>query len=424
MKHYQHGDTVEVIVTAELETVQNTYTIVFERRKSNITTLRNIVLLDEDGKQLPYDQFAFQSKQYEYTVIMPYDASKTEDIVPEMTVEKSDTLQTVQITQQRVSKNEIQVTVHVIAPNGEDEGEYVLLFRFMRSDDALLTMINVALNDSTVTPLKNFKSTTYNYTYVHPYGTDSAAFINAANVKDVISYVKSDSLATDTLFIEENGTIRIVVTAQDEKTQNTYSIQQVIGKDTVNLIKMIYLDDEEYADFNPEENFYVYMLRNGAGSCPTIKAIPMSENAEISITEMPVNDTTVIYCTAQDGSERVYRILFLESQVNDGLAATEKDVFLRRVAGAYQLFVATIRKDVTFVLYDQDGHMLYYQMIPDAEPNAVNVVQDAFQKDVLLGVDVDPNSGLLIDIVPGQVYFYSFIKNGKKKITSGKIMAL
>lgn len=424
VKHYQHGDTVEVIVTAELETVQNTYTIVFERRKSNITTLRNIVLLDEDGKQLPYDRFAFQSKQYDYTVIMPYDASKTEDIVPEMTVEKSDTLQTVQITQQRVSKNEIQVTVHVIAPNGEDEGEYVLLFRFMRSDDALLTMINVALNDSTVTPLKNFKSTTYNYTYVHPYGTDSAAFINAANVKDVISYVKSDSLATDTLFIEENGTIRIVVTAQDEKTQNTYSIQQVIGKDTVNLIKMIYLDDEEYADFKPEENFYVYMLRNGAGSCPTIKAIPMSENAEISITEMPVNDTTVIYCTAQDGSDRVYRILFLESQVNDGLAATEKDVFLRRVAGAYQLFVATIRKDVTFVLYDQDGHMLYYQMIPDAEPNAVNVVQDAFQKDVLLGVDVDPNSGLLIDIVPGQVYFYSFIKNGKKKITSGKIMAL
>ena len=65
-----------------------------------------------------------------------------------------------------------------------------------------------------------------------------------------------------------------------------------------------------------------------------------------------------------------------------------------------------------------------HKIVPDAEPNAINVAQDAFNNDVLLGVDVDPNSGLLIDIVPGQVYFYSFIKNGKKKITSGKIMAL
>ena len=62
VKHNQHGDTVEIIVTAELETIQNTYTLVFERRKSDITTLRNIILLDEKGKQLPYDRFAFQSK--------------------------------------------------------------------------------------------------------------------------------------------------------------------------------------------------------------------------------------------------------------------------------------------------------------------------------------------------------------------------
>ena len=424
VKHNQHGDTVEVMVTAELESVQNTYTLVFERRKSNITTLRNIVLLDENGKQLPYDQFAFQSKQYDYTVVMPYDAKATEDIVPEMTIEKADTLQTVQITQKAVSKNEIEVTVHVIAPNGEDEGEYILLFRFMRNDDALLTMINVALNDSTVTPLKNFKSTTYNYTYVHPYGTDSAEFINATNVKQVISYVKSDSLATDSLYIEANGTIRIIVTAQDEKTQNTYSIQQIIGKDTVNLIKMIYLDDVEYEEFRPEENFYVYMLRNGSGSCPTIKAVPMSENAEISITEMPVNDTTVIFCTAQDGSDRIYRILFLESTVNDGISASEKDVFIRRVPGSYQLFVATIRKDVTFIMYDQNGHLIYKQAVPDADPNAISVAQDVFEKDVLLGVDIDPSTGVLVDIIPGQIYFYSFVKGGAKIITSGKIMAL
>ena len=425
VKHRQSGDTVEVIVTAELDTIQNIYTIVFERRKSNITTLRNIILMDKEQKQLPYDRFAFQSKEYEYTIVMPYDPQATEDVLPSMTIEKADSLQTVQISQQQVSKNEIQVIVHVIAPNGEDEGEYLLLFRFMRNDDALLTGINIALTDSTSTPIKGFKSTTYNYTYVHPYGSDSSQFISAANVKSMISYVKSDPLATDTMYVEENGTIRIVVTAQDEKTQNTYSILQTIGKDTVNLIKMIYLDDVEYADFTPEQTFYVYKLRNGSGSCPTIKAIPMSENAEISITEMPVNDTTVIYCTAQDGSDRIYKIFFEESSVNDGLSASENDVFIRRVPGAYQLFVATIRKDVTFVLYDQYGHMVYYQQIPDAEPNAINVAQDGFEKDVLLNVDVAPEAGVLIDIIPGQIYFYSFVKGTSAKIIkSGKIMAL
>lgn len=425
VKHRQSGDTVEVIVTAELDTIQNIYTIVFERRKSNITTLRNIILMDKEQKQLPYDRFAFQSKEYEYTIVMPYDPQATEDVLPSMTIEKADSLQTVQISQQQVSKNEIQVIVHVIAPNGEDEGEYLLLFRFMRNDDALLTGINIALTDSTSTPIKGFKSTTYNYTYVHPYGSDSSQFISAANVKSMISYVKSDPLATDTMYVEENGTIRIVVTAQDEKTQNTYSILQTIGKDTVNLIKMIYLDDVEYADFKPEQTFYVFKLRNGSGSCPTIKAIPMSENAEISITEMPVNDTTVIYCTAQDGSDRIYKIFFEESSVNDGLSASENDVFIRRVPGAYQLFVATIRKDVTFVLYDQYGHMVYYQQIPDAEPNAINVAQDGFDKDVLLNVDVAPEAGVLIDIIPGQIYFYSFVKGTSAKIIkSGKIMAL
>jgi hypothetical protein len=425
VKHRQSGDTVEVIVTAELDTIQNTYTLVFERRKSNITTLRNIVLLDKEQKQLPYDRFAFQSVLYEYTIVMPYDPEAKEFELPSMTIEKADTLQTVQIAQKQVSKTEIQVTVRVIAPNGEDEAEYQLMFQFMRNDDALLTGISIALTDSTSTPLKGFKSTTYNYTYVHPYGSDSSQFINATNVHQVISYVKSDTTATDSMFVEANGTIRIVVTAQDEKTQNTYSILQTIGKDTVNLLKMIYLDDEEYAAFKPEETFYVYKLRNGSGSCPAIKAVPMSENAEVSITEMPVNDTTVIYCTAQDGTDRVYKIYFEESKVNDGMSATEKDVFLRRVPGSNQLFVATIRKDVTFVMYDQYGHMVYYQAIPDAEPNAIHVAQDALERDVLLGVDVDPNAGVLVDIIPGQIYFYSFVKGASAKIiTSGKIIAL
>ena len=428
VKHNQHGDTVEIIVTAELETVQNVYTLVFERRKSDITTLRNIILLDAKGKQLPYDLFAFQSKLYDYTIEMPYVPGDTTYALPDITVEKADSLQTVVIETETLKKTEKIVTVRVIAPNGEDEAEYKLFFDFLRNDDAFLTEIKTAVNDSTFALIKGFKSTNYSYIYEHPYGSDSSQFISSANVKEKIAYVKSDPLATDSIYVEANGTIRIVVTAQDEKTQSMYSIQQKIGKDTVDFIKMIYLDGVELAGFRPDSMNYVYKLRNGSGSCPEITAVAMSGNAEVSITQKSVNETSFVICQSDRDKNtenyRTYRIYFEESTVNDGLTATERDVFIRRVAGACQLFVATIRKDVTFILYDQTGHMVNKVMIPDAEPNAIKVEQDGFDQDVLLNVDVDPNAGVLVDINPNQIYFYSFVKGRGKLIKSGKIIAL
>ena len=428
VKHNQHGDTVEIIVTAELETVQNVYTLVFERRKSDVTMLRNIILLDAKGKQLPYDLFAFQSKLYDYTIEMPYVPGDTTYALPDITVEKADSLQTVVIETETLKKTEKIVTVRVIAPNGEDEAEYKLFFDFLRNDDAFLTEIKTAINDSTFALIKGFKSNTYSYIYEHPYGSDSSQFISSANVKEKIAYVKSDPLATDSIYVEANGTIRIVVTAQDEKTQSMYSIQQKIGKDTVDFIKMIYLDGEELAGFRPDSMNYVYKLRNGSGSCPEITAVAMSGNAEVSITQKSVNETSFVICQSDRDKNtenyRTYRIYFEESTVNDGLTATERDVFIRRVAGACQLFVATIRKDVTFILYDQTGHMVNKVMIPDAEPNAIKVEQDGFDQDVLLNVDVDPNAGVLVDINPNQIYFYSFVKGRGKLIKSGKIIAL
>ena len=428
VKHNQHGDTVEIIVTAELETVQNVYTLVFERRKSDVTMLRNIILLDAKGKQLAYDLFAFQSKLYDYTIEMPYVPGDTTYALPDITVEKADSLQTVVIETETLKKTEKIVTVRVIAPNGEDEAEYKLFFDFLRNDDAFLTEIKMAVNDSTFALIKGFKSNTYSYIYEHPYGSDSSQFISSANVKEKIAYVKSDPLAADSIYVEANGTIRIVVTAQDEKTQSMYSIQQKIGKDTVDFIKMIYLDGEELAGFRPDSMNYVYKLRNGSGSCPEITAVAMSGNAEVSITQKSVNETSFVICQSDRDKNtenyRTYRIYFEESTVNDGLTATERDVFIRRVAGACQLFVATIRKDVTFILYDQTGRMVNKVMILDAEPNAIKVEQDGFDQDVLLNVDVDPNAGVLVDINPNQIYFYSFVKGRGKIITSGKIIAL
>ena len=82
---------------------------------------------------------------------------------------------------------------------------------------------------------------------------------------------------------------------------------------------------------------------------------------------------------------------------------------------------------MTFVLYDQYGHLLYYSVVPDADPNDVIVGKTMDQAgkeiDVLLNV-TDPNSGLIIDIIPNQIYFYSFVEAGAKIIKSGKLIAV
>jgi hypothetical protein len=130
---------------------------------------------------------------------------------------------------------------------------------------------------------------------------------------------------------------------------------------------------------------------------------------------------------AQDGTERIYRIFFQESSINDALKPTANDVFISRRGN--QLFVASIRKDVTFIMYDQTGRRIYYGIVPDADPQAVDYyrrIDDSVETEKSRAIlnYVDPNAfdaGLFIDVDPGQIYFYNFVESGRKKIKSGKI---
>lgn len=417
VKQYQQGDTVSIDVWAEDRTY-NTYTIVFERIKSTISTLSNIIITDAEGKQFPYELFYFSPEEYEYNIILPYDPNMTDLVLPEMNIIKSDPFQTVEVTQTQLTEVDIEVSIRVIAPNGEDESEYKLTFTFTLNNDASLQGFTLAGSDEVLLFDEN-----NNYTIKLAYGSDSTSFYTSEEV----GVIKNDPMATDSIYMED-GVIMIVVTARDGKSQSTYTITQRISLDTVNTLKMIYIDGIELRGFDPEITDYVYLLKNGSTACPEVTAVSTHSTATVDITPMPVNDTTLIICTPQDSTDinlrKVYRIYFKESTVNDALEPTANDVFIKRVAGAPQLFVATIRKDVTFVLFDQNGHMLFFEEVPDAEPNSVQVDKYAEQTDILLNVDVDPNSGLLVDIIPGQIYFYSFVEAGKKTITSGKIMTL
>ena len=425
------GDVVKVIVTAE-DGTQMTYVLTFERVKSDIATLDNIIIT-EKGKQLPYDLFFFESDIAEYTIVMPYDPARTSYDVPEIKCILVDTLQHIEMTENVLSEVKKEVLITVLSPNEENETVYKLTFVFTRNNDASLTSVKVG------TQTLFFSDIKYSETLVLPFGTEEMY-----TTEDVTEIVTGDPLATNEVTMSEEGTITIHVIAQDETTDRTYTIYQEFGKDTCNTLHMIYLDELELEGFLPElDTVYVYKLKNGAG-IPNITVLKTSENVTIETNSEELEDGTYailhknqpgdtvrIECVSLSGEKRVYRIYFEVSGINYGRPhPSENDVFLRRV-GKAQLFVATINSDVTFILFDQAGRQLLATKVPMADPNDIDVAKNAFKdseedggqgKDVLLDV-IDLSCGMLIDIKPGQIYFYGFLST-RGYFKSGKIIAM
>jgi len=404
---YGH-DTVRIHVTAE-NGEQMMYTIAFQRKKSDVTLLRDIVLTDAEGEQLSTGLFAFRPEIPDYNIVLPYDPTGA-DILPTITYDVYDTLQTVTRQDHDLPNGDVMVAIHVLAPNEEDEAEYNLTFHFTRNNDARVN--NILINGATIS---GFDSETTEYEYRLPYGSDESAFITF----DQVSYILSDALARDTCYMDDDKTIFIRIVAQDGTTERTYIIRQYVGLDDDCSLATIELDGVEIEDFDSDITFYTYQLWDGQNP-PMVTAEARSENADVSIRAVSAGDTCTILCTAMDGSEKRYYIHFEIAAINTDTTATAGSVLMKRVPGEPKLFVATIRKDVTFYLFHQDGHLMFSAPVPVADPNDVDVYIDLNGEEVLNNVTA---SGLEVDINLGQIYFYAF-RSSEKVIQSGKIIGL
>ena len=407
------NDQVRVVVVAEDGVTSNTYTLSFVHLKSAETKLKEILLTNVEGILLSSGEFPYRPDYYEYTVNLPYDGKLTaEEQLPTMEFVKYDAEQTIETVNHELPNGDIQADVTVTAPNGEDQAIYSIIFHWLKPDDA--DLVAIILNGDT---LAGFHPGITEYTFAHPFGSTEDDFFTP----DQIAYVLSDSLATATISIREDGTVFISVVAQSGY-ENPYIVRQIIAKDGDNTLKTIELDGVEIREFDPEVTFYTYYLREGFNP-PFIEAEANSANADVNIGIAAAGDTCEITVTAEDKSERIYRIHFAISSIDDGLVANENDVIIRRVPGANQLFIASLRKAVEFALYDQNGRLVHYeQTVPSADPNDVEVFADMYNNDVLSNV-TNYNSGKLIDIIPGQTYIYGFYTTDKV-FKSGKIRCL
>ena len=424
-------DTIRYFVWAEDRNYTKTYTIAFERMLSTMIKLDRITLTDTlNNKPISHDVFDFKPDQFDYTIILPYD-SLNRDILPLIEYIEGDPAQNVWPDIIPLNANQTRVTLHVVAENDEYSAEYNLTFQFTRNNDTKLKDIKIHGEE-----LVDFNPLKIDYEYKHPYGTDSASFFKAEDVEVLLN----DIAATYQVSIDENGAISIVVTAQDGVSQTTYTIIQSIALDGDNYLEAILLNVaaedgtvtvDTLRGFDPEITFYTYLLPAGATATPTVEALARSINAEVSVKAAAAGDTCIIICTAQDLKERRYYVYFKNSDINVAQEPTGNDVIAKCLSNT-ELFVGTIRKDVYFALFDEQGHRLYYATVPTADPNDAVVVTDLDNKEILTDV-INSRSGLVINITPGKVYFYTFIYGDKtimqrlagnkaKKLKSGKLI--
>ncbi len=404
-------DTVSIVVTAEDVNYQQTYWLRFERLKSAETRLREINLV-QGNKTIPAGQFPYRPDYYEYTIVLDFDGTRTAlEQIPEVIPVKFDEEQMVNTETYELPNGDIRIDVTVTAPNGEDQAVYSLTFSFRKPSDATLILITLGEETIEVDPLNT------EYTYAHPFGSTEADYFTL----DQVGYVLSDSLAKADVVMDETGKITITVTAQDG-SDLTYFVIQSIALDGDNYLKTIELDGIQIRNFDPEVTFYTYYLREGFNP-PSIIALPRSENAEVLPGVSAAGDTCEIVCIAADKSERVYRIHFAISNIDDALVPTENDVIIKRVPGQNKLFVASIRQNVAFALYDQNGRLVHYEeKVPAADPNDVEVFRNIDDNDVFSSI-LDYKACKYIDIIPGQIYFYGFYTSDRI-FKSGKIRCL
>ncbi|MBQ2441300.1 MAG: hypothetical protein II502_03815 [Paludibacteraceae bacterium] len=392
---------VTINVRAEDGVSEFTYNLGFERAKSSDAFLQTILV---DGEEMS----DFQSTVYEYNINIPYGQTEKPVIEP-----KQKDGQTVV-----VDESDNKVSIIVTAADEETQVEYILHYVQLQNDDATLAAINILYDDS-YELLPNFDSDSIEYKIEWPVGSTQKTFITIERLQIILS----DEKATSNVFVDPSNptTIYIEVTAQDGKTKRTYAIYQSIKLSDDNTLKMIYIDGKEYREFDPNVMEYTYLLPDGVTALPDIQAVANDEKAEVNITPRSVGDTTLIICEAENGATRIYKILFINSNVNDGLPPQANDILIKRIPGTFDVQIVSLRKNVRILFTDINGKREEYVTVPTCVPNDMAVEYDAYGNPIILDV-YDTNAGVTVTMEPNKIYFYCTFEGGKKKVVSGKFM--
>ena len=393
-----HGDTTSITVTAEDKTTTDTYTLLFSYQQSPYAYLAGIY---QDNELIE----GFRADSMEYQVILTYGTTT----LPTFTYEVGITGQTVTVDTIHSTNAQGQtVTCYsfiVTAPDEETSVQYDVYVTVALNDDC--TLQTLLINGIEI---EGFHADTIAYQIIYPVGSDSTVLIT----QDAITAIANDPNAT--VLIANNGyNYTITVTAHDGKNTRIYTIEQIILLSNNTRLAAIYIDQNLLRDFDPEVLEYSYYIED---AIPSIEAIAEDSTSIVESVYM-VGEPYKIYVTAEDGSEQIYIIHFVASTIHSAATPSANDVLIKYL-GDKTFGAASLRKNVSIAVYTADGQRLFF-----------NQLEETSQNDAVIGINVEGKE-CLMDVyttstqftLPGtnQMFFYVFLENGSRRITSGKLI--
>ncbi len=296
------GEVTELYVKAEDGINQNTYSVLIQAEPSHNASLSGImvngVLVDR-----------FEQGRHYYSVLL---SSKDEEV----TYTTEDNFQT--ITQ---SHNGNIYTIHVVAEDGVTMSDYeVEIFREHENNDAQLQ--NILLDGADMSDYNPSMNPTLifdpaNNTYSIKLPTKDAV------LPEVSAQLKMEGQKVNV--VNEGNVIKLVVTAMDGVSTNTYTLTFEQPNKSFNAnLDMIYLDGDSInkygVTFAPTNYYYLVKLPVGTTKLPEV-AVQKAEDEQTYDIKQDGNRVNITV-TAEDGhSQSTYTLVFdIQLSSNKNLA--------------------------------------------------------------------------------------------------------
>lgn len=276
------GGVYQISVTTPGNPTPKIYKLNFKLEASSYSLLKNLQMGDNWIKD-------FDPNVLTYYVNLPLGTST----LPKITYEKGESTQTVKV--QEGGLNGV-TKVTVTAGNGINTTEYKIVVATEKSEISTLNMIYIG-----GTPLADFAPNTTSYSYTLPIGTTTLPEITVD---------KGDEYQTVSILSNGiNGTTRITVTAQNGNS-TIYQIAFGVKQATDATLKMIYLDGEPLAGFNPNQLEYSCPLPKGTTQLPVITYDQSDEYQTITVRSGGINGDYKITVRPQTGASQTYVLHF------------------------------------------------------------------------------------------------------------------
>ncbi len=285
----EKGDDYIIHVTAADGVTTDDYILHFLRTKSNNTNLSMIYV---DGEELA----GFDASRIFYTYSMPISAG-----MPNIDFVKAESAQ-----QTTITIHDNVVTCIVTAEDGTTQKTYMVQVNFEASD--ISTLANVFEDD---VPLANFKSdSTYYYTLL-PIGIRTTP---------VISYELGEagqSVVMNMINTATTTTYQLTVTAENGTNKTTYTLVYEIQLSAVDTLQMIYLDNQELADFDARLMDYTIVVPD-MNTLPTITWEAGDAYQTVTLDTLESANPLAVQAfalraVAENGASRTYNITFTKS---------------------------------------------------------------------------------------------------------------